>query len=200
MDLQAAVDRLYQTAILARKPTSTRRMDGVAALVIGELKKRGLRGALTDMSVAGGARPKSWDVVWSMDDKPRLVISLKSILTNLGGTVPNRLDDLMGEVTNVQMYSPEVVTGYVMIFNVAEDTFSARHGSTWSELLRSRIETLSGRRPPAWSTGMIEASWFVEVDFSQGPLVVSGEGDADAFFDLLVAEVRRRNPNLERTR
>ncbi len=198
MDVQAAVDRLYQTAIQAGKPTSTRRMDGVAELVVGEMEKRGLVGALTDVSVPGGARPKSWDVVWSMGNKPRLVISLKSILANLGGTIPNRLDDLMGEVTNVQMYSPEVVTGYVMILNVAEDDFSTRHGSTWSQLLRGRLETLSGRRPPAWSTGMIEASWLVEVDFSRGPVLVSGEDDADAFFDLLVAEVCGRHPNLER--
>lgn len=67
---------------------------------------------------------------------PRLAISLKSLLKNLGGTVPNRLDDMMGEVTNLQMYSPEIVTGYVMLFNVAEDAHSRLHGTTWGDLLK----------------------------------------------------------------
>ena len=125
-------------------------------------------------------------------------LSLKSLLKNLGGTVPNRVDDLMGEVTNVQMYSPEIVTGYIMLFNVAEDSYSRLHGSTWSELLRNRITRLSDRRPPSWSIGMIEASLFLEVDFSEGPLLVSGTSDAAPFFDRLVAAVRDRNPILER--
>lgn len=38
---------------------------------------------------------------------------------------------MMGEVTNLQMYSPEIVTGYVMLFNVAEDAHSRLHGATW---------------------------------------------------------------------
>ena len=108
------------------------------------------------------------------------------------------VDDLMGEVTNVQMYSPEIVTGYIMLFNVAEDSYSHAHQSTWSDLLKRRISRLSNRRPPSWSIGMIEASLFVEVDFSDGPRLVSGEADATAFFDRLVADVRRRNPVLER--
>ena len=135
-----------------------------------------------------------------MDDKPRLAISLKSLLKNLGGTVPNRVDDLMGEVTNVQMYSPEIVTGYIMLFNVAEDSFSPLHQSTWSELLKNRIARLSNRRPPSWSIGMIEASLFLEVDFSDGPRLVSGEAAVTPFFDRLVADVRYRNPVLERAR
>ena len=133
-----------------------------------------------------------------MDDKPRLAISLKSLLKNLGGTVPNRVDDLMGEVTNVQMYSPEIVTGYIMLFNVAGDSYSPLHQSTWAELLKRRITRLSGRRPPSWSIGMIEASLFLEVDFSDGPRIVSGADDVAPFFDRLVAQVRHRNPVLER--
>ena len=106
----------------------------------------------------------------------------------------------MGEVTNVQMYSPEIVTGYIMLFNVAEDSYSPVHQSTWSELLKRRISRLSNRRPPSWSIGMIEASLFVEVDFSDGPRLVSGEAGAKPFFDRLVADVRRRNPVLGRGR
>lgn len=45
---------------------------------------------------------------------------------------------------------------------------------------------------------MIEASLFLEVDFSDGPLIVSGVDDVAPFFDRLVAHVRERNPILER--
>ena len=200
MTLQDAVDSLYRIAVIEGKATSTKRLDGLASFCIEELDKRGLDGAVTEAKLPGGGREKSWDVAWSMDDKPRLAISLKSLLKNLGGTVPNRVDDLMGEVTNVQMYSPEIVTGYIMLFNVAEDSYSPLHGSTWADLLRSRITRLSGRRPPSWSIGMIEASLFLEVDFSNGPLLVSGTSDAPPFFDRLVAAVRERNPILERPR
>ena len=198
MTLQGAVDSLYRIAVAEGKPTSTRRLDGLARFCIAELADRGLHGAVTEAKLPGGGREKSWDVAWSMDDKPRLPISLKSLLKNLGGTVPNRVDDLMGEVTNVQMYSPEIVTGYIMLFNGAEDTYSSLHGGTWSELLKRRITRLSGRRPPSWSIGMIEASLFLEVDFSEGPRLVSGGADAAPFFDRLVAAVRDRNPVLER--
>ena len=144
----------------------------------------------------GGRSPR--EECRALDDKPRLAISLKSLLRNLGGTVPNRLDDMMGEVTNLQMYSPEIVTGYVMLFNVAEDAHSRLHGTTWGELLKRRIARLSDRKPPSWSIGMIEASLFLEVDFSDGPLIVSGVDDVASFFDRLVAHVRDRNPILER--
>ena len=198
MTLQEAVESLYRIAILERKPTSTKRLDGLARLCIAELAKRRLTGAVTEAKLPGGGREKAWDVAWNMDGKPRLAISLKSLLRNLGGTVPNRVDDLMGEVTNVQMYSPEIVTGYIMLFNVAEDSYSTLHQSTWAELLKRRITRLSGRQPPSWSIGMIEASLFLEVDFSEGPRLVSGAESIGPFFDRLVAQVRHRNPKLER--
>ena len=199
MTLQDAINALYRIAVEEGKATSTRRLDGLARFCIGELADRGLRGAVTEAKLPGGGRKKSWDVAWSMDDKPRLAISLKSLLKNLRGTVPNRVDDLMGEVTNVQMYSPEIVTGYIMLCNVAEDSHSSLHGSTWAELLKKRITRLSGRRPPSWSIGMIEASLFIEVDFSRGPRLVSGAADVAPFFDRLVTAVRDRNPVLERS-
>ena len=198
MTLQDAVDSLYRIAVVEGKATSTKRLDDLARFCIAELSARGLPDAVTEAKLPGGGREKSWDVAWSLDDKPRLAISLKSLLKNLGGTVPNRVDDLMGEVTNVQMYSPEIVTGYIMLFNVAGDSYSPLHQSTWAELLKRRITRLSGRRPPSWSIGMIEASLFLEVDFSDGPRIVSGADDVAPFFDRLVAQVRHRNPVLER--
>ena len=137
-----------------------------------------------------------WDVAWKHHGKYRLGISLKSILRNLRGTVPNRIDDLIGEVANIQMYSPEVVVGYLMIFDVSQDTFSQKHGCTWCELLKTRLDRLSGRRSPFWSVGMVEAFVVVEVDFSNGARLVTPEGRVAEMFDILVSEVKSRNPSL----
>ena len=100
---------------------------------------------------------KNWDVAWKYDEKYRLAISLKSILQNIPGTVPNRIDDLMGEAANAQLYSPEIVIGYIMIIDIGKDTYSPKHKMKWSELLRSRLNKLSGRRAPSWTVSMIEA-------------------------------------------
>ncbi len=74
----------------------------------------------------------------------------------------------MGEVTDVQMYSPEIALGYLMVFDVSQDSASTRHGSTWCQLLGHRLGELSGRKAPSWSVGMIEAFAIIEVDFSRG--------------------------------
>ena len=122
-------------------------------------------------------------------------ISLKSLLKNVGGTVPNRIDDLIGEVANAQLYSPEIVIGYILVFNVAEDTFSTKHGDTWCGLFRSRLNSLSRRRAPSWTTGTVEDFVLVEVDFSAGSSIIATPRPFDALFDTLVDEVKARNPN-----
>jgi predicted TIM-barrel fold metal-dependent hydrolase len=70
----------------------------------------GVRGGEADeVGIRGFGRQKDWDLAYVLAGKPRLLVSLKSILKNISGTVPNRLDDLMGEAANVQQLSPEVV-------------------------------------------------------------------------------------------
>ena len=72
-----------------------------------------LVGAATEINVPGIGRSKKWDVGWPPAGRARLGISLKSLLRNIPGTVPNRVDDLTGEMANVQLLSPEIVTGYI---------------------------------------------------------------------------------------
>lgn len=192
---QDAVDDLYRVAVLEEKATSTSRLDLLADFCLQELTRRGLKGVEKEASIPGAGREKKWDVAWQYDGKYRLGISLKSLLKNLGGTVPNRIDDLIGEVANAQLHSPEIVIGYIMIFNVAEDGFSPKHGSTWCELFRDRATSLSGRRPPSWATGTVEDFVLVEVDFSSGPPILAMSQTFDAFFDTLVEQVRERNPS-----
>ena len=196
--VQQAVDDLYQRACVDKGTTSTARLDKLANLCLQELARRGLAGAEIDPQIPGFARAKDWDVAWSHNGKARLAISLKSLLKNLGGTVPNRIDDLIGEVANLQMYSPETTIGYVMLFNVAEDEHSKKHNRTWSALFRDRLRYLTCRRAPHWTIGTIEACAFIEVDFSTGPKIVSGADELPTMFDTLVRLVRERNPDLAR--
>jgi hypothetical protein len=194
--IQNAVDDLYQRVCVGKAPTSTARLNVLAELCVQELGKRGLVGAMIDPQIPGFARAKDWDVAWIHNGKARLAISLKSLLKNLGGTVPNRIDDLMGEVANLQMYSPETAIGYVMLFNVAEDGHSRKHECTWSELLRRRLRSITCRKAPHWTIGTIEASAYIEVDFSSEPKLVSGAEELPEMFDTLVGLVRERNPDL----
>lgn len=192
---QDAVDDLYRIAITEHKATSTMRLDTLANFCIQELTLRGLKKIEKEASILGAGREKKWDVAWKYDGKYRLGISLKSLLKNLGGTVPNRIDDLIGEVANAQLHSPEIVIGYVMIFNVEEDSFSQKHGSTWYDLYRDRLTALSGRRSPAWTTGTVEGSVLVQVNFGADSTIRSTSQTFDAFFDALVEQIKARNPN-----
>lgn len=191
----AGIESLYDIAVRGGRATSLRRLETLAAAGVAAFAARGLAGAETEAVVEGIGREKKWDLVWRHHGKVRLGISFKSIRKNLPGTVPNRLDELMGEVANVQLYSPEIVVGYVVGFDRSQDSRSEKHGSTWREHLRSRLEILAGRGAPSWAPGTLEAFVLAEVDFSQSAALLSPPSDFDAFFDRLAAEVRRRNPD-----
>ena len=85
--------------------------------------------------------------------KPRLLVSLKSILKNLAGTVPNRLDDLIGEAANVQQLSPEIVIGYVVIMDEAQDSRRRDMSGTWSDHFESNLRKIAIRKAPLWNQG-----------------------------------------------
>lgn len=174
---------------------SPKRLETLGRYCAQELEARGLLAASAEEPVTGAGREKDWDVAWKHDGKHRLAISLKSLLKNLPGTVPNRIDDLMGEAANIQLHSPEIVIGYIMVFDVGADSHSVKHNCTWAELLRSRLATLSGRRAPSWTIGTVEAAIVLEVDFAKSSAVLAGADLVGPFFDLLVEIVRERNPD-----
>ena len=192
---QDAVDDLYRVDVTDKKTASGSRLALLADFCVQELARRGLTNVEKEASIPGAGRAKKWDVAWRYDGKYRLGISLKSLLRNLGGTVPNRIDDLVGEVANAQLHSPEIVIGYVMVFNVAEDGLSRKHGSTWCDLFRERATSLSGRRPPSWAIGTVEDFVLAEVNFSSGSSILATSQTFDAFFDTLVEQITERNPN-----
>ena len=103
----------------------------------------------------------------------------------------------MGEAADVQLRLSEIVTGYVMILGIGADAHSVKHGSTWSALLRSRLQLLSEseRRRNGRSEPWRDLLRLVEVNFATSSAILSGAEMFPPFFDRLVEHVRFRNPN-----
>lgn len=191
MTLTSAIEELYRTAVTEGKSQSPARLRALAQYCIEQLAARGLGGARAEVTLNGWVRPKNWDVVWESGARPRLGISLKSILQNLPGTVPNRSDDLIGEVADVQMRYPEIAVGYMVLMDVGNDT-PPGPGGRWVRTMRDRLVRISGRRPPFWTQGTLEGSIVVEVDFRQAPQLLTTEEQVGSFLDGLVVELRTR--------
>ncbi|WP_236630069.1 hypothetical protein [Thermus thermamylovorans] len=163
--------------------------------------------------VPGLAREKSWDVglVYpggpELPPKPRLLLSLKSILRNPSGSWPNRLDDLVGEVSSVQMLFPEVVVGYVVVLDYGAPT--KRKGveqypegdelAPLYDRFKAGLKALSQRQPPLWAQGLVEGYWAIEVDTRKNPLLrdpLRTAQEGEGFLDALVEALRQREPLL----
>ncbi|MHB8732713.1 MAG: hypothetical protein ACYDAB_13085, partial [bacterium] len=160
----------------------------------------GVRGGKADeVGIRGLGRRKDWDLAYVLAGKPRLLVSLKSILRNLAGTVPNRLDDLMGEAANVQQLSPEIVIGYVVVMDEAEDSPRRDGTGTWSDHFEANLRKIAIRKAPLWNQGMIEGAWLIRIDSRRPPgqrLAAAIDMDADGitFFRALLDELYLREP------
>lgn len=196
ISLQDAIDDLHRIAVVENKRQSPNRLAMLADLCVEQLDQRGIVGTAKELLIPGIGRPKMWDLGWPRDGKVRLGISLKSLLRNIPGTVPNRVDDFVGEMANVQLLSPEIVTGYIMVFDTTGSGLR-KDGTRWVDFFREAIERLSGRDAPAWAAGTVEAFAIVEVDFTEQARIVAAP-DMPAFFDRLASCVRDRNPDMFR--
>ena len=104
--LEAALADFYR-----RPAQAANRMASVQEVVKAELEARfaplGTSAqTLLERPVRGKHRSKNWDVVFYFARRPQLAISTKSIMANVAGTVPNRIDDAMGECVNVHATIP----------------------------------------------------------------------------------------------
>jgi hypothetical protein len=198
--LSDAVDDL-----LRRPKTDSGRLNMLASYCIAEFARHGLTGVrggqADEVGIRGFGRQKDWDLAFVLADKPRLLVSLKSILKNLAGTVPNRLDDLMGEAANVQQLSPEVVIGYVVVMDEAEDRLR-KDGKTWSDHFEDNLRKIAIRKAPLWNQGLIEAIWLIRID-SRKPAgqrivdLVDMDAKGTNFFQALLSELHLREPALK---
>jgi hypothetical protein len=119
----------------------------------------------------------------------------------LPGVIPNRLDDLMGEVTNVQQLSPEIVIGYVVIMDEKENS-PHRSGGTWIDHFEANLKKIAIRRAPLWNQGLIEAARLIRIDGRKpaGQRIVSTSMTDAAglgFFQALLDELYLREPTLK---
>jgi hypothetical protein len=118
--------------------------------------------------------------------------------TNAAGTVPNRIDDHMGEIANVQQLHPEIVIGYVVLFDTRADK-KRKGGTTWSDFFEQAINRIAIRKAPLWNQGLLEGSWFIRFDggnpkgqrISEPGQLANNERE---FFRALLSELRRREP------
>lgn len=196
-ELEAAIDE-----IMRRNPRDSGRLGPLAGHHIRRFDTQGLPGVTgntDELRIPGLARQKDWDVAYAFAGKPRLLVSLKSIWKNAAGTIPNRIDDLMGEAANAQQLSPEIAIGYVMLFDVHEDSFRRESASTWSAYMEAAIGRIAIRKSPLWNQGLIEGCWFVRFDSTAaaGQRVIdlsATEAGGDRFIRSLLDELHRREP------
>lgn len=203
ISLEEVVDDL-----LARRIQDAGRLHMLAQYCIEAFERAGLpglRGGKADeVGIRGLGRQKDWDLAYVLAGKPRLLVSLKSILRNLSGVVPNRLDDLMGEVANVQQLSPELVIGYVVIMDEKENSPRRDGSGTWIDHFEANLRRIAIRRAPLWNQGLIEGAWLIRID-SRKPIgqrvVETTEADAAGvgFFQALLDELYLREPALRRS-
>jgi hypothetical protein len=197
MDLEPIID-----AIIKKPTQSSDRLKALADFVIDQLRLHGLPGAIGgtggELRVAGLARKKDWDVAYEFAGKFRLLISLKSIWKNAAGTVPNRLDDHMGEIANVQQLRPEIVIGYIVLFDKVADG-RRKDGTMWSDYFEQALKRIAIRKAPLWNQGLLEGFWFIRFDSKKpvgerllDPQAVATDGAA--FLNALLAELKGREP------
>jgi len=205
------MSKSLETAIshlLSKSAQSPQRLSLLADYLKYLIEKQGLPGvqggSTRELAIVGLARKKNWDVAYEFAGKFRLLISLKSMLQNVAGTVPNRLDDLQGELANVQQLFPELVSGYVILFDVANDTPRKRQGM-WSDFFEAAIKSISIRRAPLWNQGLLESSWFVRFDSRKphGRRLIDPRKivrERNKFIMDLLCELHRREPAVQFTK
>ena len=189
--------------LLGRSSTSTKRLTELADNIKLLLEEHGLPGARGgsggELQVRGLSRVKDWDVAYEYAGKFRLLVSLKSMLKNISGSVPNRLDDLQGELANVQQLRPELVIGYVVLFDVARDSRRKADGEYWSEYFEKALRSLAIRKAPLWNQGLFEGLWFIRFDSRRpnGTRVLDPDNTAvegAQFARSLLCELKLREP------
>jgi hypothetical protein len=119
------------------------------------------------------------------------------------------LDDLIGEAANpifstqanAQQLSPEIVIGYVVIIDEAEDSMLRDGKGTWSDHFEANLRRIAIRRAPLWNQGLIEAAWLIRINSTKprGQRIVNAldmDARGTAFFQALLDELYLREPAL----
>ncbi len=199
----------------ARHARASNRQEDIQLYCVQELTKRGLIGASIEVIMPGFYRAKAWDVGLIVDGEPRLGISCKSIISNHAGTVPNRVDDMLGEAASLHRAYPRAVLGYLFMMSSLDESKATQAMTTklgpssarstklrkdadrWFERLVESVSRASGRTGPNDVPEKFEVVSCSQIDFNLDPygvIVHTGALSPDKFFDELVAIYRQRFP------
>ncbi len=207
-------------AFRLRQARASTRQEAIQQFCCDELAQRGLSGARVEVRLPGAYRDKKWDVGLVVDEEPRLGISCKSIISNHGGTVPNRVDDMLGEAANIHRKWPDAVLGYLFMMSRVDESVAARKarvkaaargdsqvaieqkaradGDRWFGRLGDSVSRASGRTDRDDLPEKFEVVSCSLLEFDLPPpypvALHPNTPDPDTFFDLLVAIYRKRFP------
>lgn len=164
----------------------------------------------------GHYRAKAWDVGLLVNGEPRLGISCKSIISNHGGTVPNRVDDMLGEAVSLHRAYPKAVLGYLFMMSRRDESVATarrteagggltperrkklrKDADVWFERLVASVGIASNRNSPQDWLEKFEVVSCSQIDFDREPygvMVHSGALSPDEFFDRLAEIYGERFP------
>lgn len=210
MDLAEAI-----RAFRERHPRASNRQEAIQHYCCAELEKRGLPGVEIEATLSGAYRDKKWDVGLLAKGEPVLGISCKSIVSNHGGTVPNRVDDMLGEAVNLHRRHPRAVLGYLFMMSRVDESQATQRktedlggmsdarldelrieGDQWFETLVESVSKASARSGPDDYPEKFEVVSCSQVDFMVDPFAVvvhEGALAPDVFFDRLVETFHERS-------
>ena len=201
-------------AFRGRHPNASNRQEAIQLYCCEELHKRGVARAEIEVAMPGAYRDKKWDVGLIEAGKPRLGISCKSIISNFAGTVPNRVDDMLGEAVDLHRLHPEAVLGYLFMMARVDESKATREkterlggmsgerlaqlqgdGDRWFNRLVESVSKAANRIGPEDHPEKFEVVSCSQVDFRLEPYAVvvhEGALSPDAFFDRLAELYEKR--------
>jgi hypothetical protein len=198
----------------ARSPQASNRQIDIQRYCVAELRRRGIVEAATEVPLKGRYRVKVWDVGALHEGEPRIAISCKSIMSNHAGTVPNRIDDLLGEAVNLHRAFPDAVLAWLFMMSRRDESAAAKRlverrggltpallaefrasGDYWYGRLIESVTRASNRTGPGDLPEKFEVISCAQVDFDTAPATVRyrpGAVRPRAFFDRIVATHQER--------
>jgi hypothetical protein len=178
-----------------------------------QLCQRDLHGVLPERAIVGRYRVKNWDAALVVGGEPRLAISCKSIISNHSGTVPNRIDDMLGEAVSLHRNYPRAVLGHLCMISRCDKSLKKEAADATGQVEPERLAGLHAKADEwfdKYATGVavagdrsgcddldekFEVACCYQVDFEVDPYAIVVHPSSlglEEFFDRLVDVFRQR--------
>lgn len=95
--------------------------------------------------------------------------------------------------------SPEIVVGYILLFDAKADRLRRQDDLWWSQYFENAVKSIAIRKAPLWNQGLLEETWFIRFD-SRNPMgsrVLESsktQNEGEMFFSTLLLELKVREP------